>query len=154
MNCQGCRTKTWAAEQLAWNNVDSHWPVPVDWAGGLFVRAQNLRMCQMKMSKCHFTIIMSCVHSTLRNLGTSEFGTFGIRTNSAFGRIRPSLKLRFRTCAILFYLNQIRDFYYFLVKTCFHHNICHHHIHKKIFKISFFALTGKKYLQNWSSPAA
>ena len=78
MNCQGCRIYTWAAEQLTWNNVDSNWPVRVDWAGGLFVRAQNLRSCQM--SKCHFTIIMSCVQSTLRH-----FGTFGIRSNSAFG---------------------------------------------------------------------
>ena len=78
MNCQDVRTYTWAGEQLAWNNVDSHGPVRVDWAGGLFVRAQSLRLRQM--SKCHFTIIMSCVQSTLR-----IFGTFGIRSNSAFG---------------------------------------------------------------------
>ena len=158
MNCQGSRTQTWAAEQLAWNNVDSHWPIRVDWAGGLLVRAHSLRLCQM--SKCHFTIsftiIMSCVQSTLRNFGIRYIrftDKFGFRTNSAFGKIRPSDKLRFRTWTILFYLNQIRNFYYFLVETCFHHNICHHHIHKKFFKIPLLALRGKKYLQNWSLPA-
>ena len=150
MNCQGCRTKTWAAEQLPWNNVDSHWPVPMDWAGGLFDRAQSLRLCQMKMSKCHFTIIMSCVQSTLRNSVHSVFGQirlldkFGLRLN--FG-LRHALFLNF-------YLNPIRNFYYFLVYTCFHHKVCHHQIHKKFFKISFLVIRGKKYLQNWSSPAA
>ena len=54
------------AEQLAWNNVDSHWPVCEDWTGGAFVRAQI--MCSCQMNKCHFTIIMSCVQSTLRNI--------------------------------------------------------------------------------------
>ena len=51
-------------ERLAWDNVDSHWPVCVDWTGGAFVRAQSLRSCQM--NKCHFTIIMSCVQSTVQ----------------------------------------------------------------------------------------
>ena len=79
--------------------------------------------------------------------------------NSAFGEIRLSdkfgLRLNFglrHALFLIFYLNEIRNFYYFLVKTCFHHNICHHQIHRKFFKISFFALRGKKYLQNWSSP--
>ena len=54
-------------ERLAWNNVDSHWPVCVDWTGGAFVRAQSLRSCQM--NKCHFTIIMSCLNA--------HYGTFG-----------------------------------------------------------------------------
>ena len=71
----------WAAEQLAWNKVDSHWPVRVDWTGGAFVRAQNLRSCQM--NKCHFTIIMSCVQSTLRNIRYSD--KFGLRINFGFG---------------------------------------------------------------------
>ena len=51
-------------ERLAWNNVDNHWPVCVDWTGGAFVRAPSLRSCPM--NKCHFTIIMSCVQSALR----------------------------------------------------------------------------------------
>ena len=103
-----------------------------------------------QMSKCHFTIIMSCVQYTLRN-----FGTFGFRISSAFGQIRLSDKFGFRlnfglgnALFLTFYLNQIRTFYYFLVKTCSHHNICHHHKHKKFFKISFLALTGKKYLKS------
>ena len=130
-----------------------------------------MRSCQM--NKCHFTIIMSCVQSTLRNIRqifvfgqirlseklnkfhftsvhdyhvvcsihTSEHSV-NIRTNSAFGKIRPSDNIRFRTYAILHCLNQIRIFYNFLVKTCFHHNICHHQIQKKFFKISFLALSG------------
>ena len=73
-------------ERLAWNNVDSHWPVCVDWTGGAFVRAKSLRSCQM--NKCHFTIIMSCVQSTLR-IHTSEHSV-NIRTNSAFGKIEYS----------------------------------------------------------------
>ena len=68
-------------ERLAWNNVDSHWPVCVDWTGGAFVRAQSLRSCQM--NKCHFTIIMSCVQSTLRNI------------RQIFGQIRLSGKLNY-----------------------------------------------------------
>ena len=60
-----------------------------------------------------------------------HFGIFGFR------KIRPAYNCRFRTCVILHCLNQIRIFYNFLVKTCFHHNICHHQIHKKFFKISF-----------------
>ena len=77
MNCRGYKTQTRAAEQLAWNNVDSHWPVSVDWTGGAFVRAQ--RMCSCQMNKCHFTIIMSCVQSTLRN---PRYGTFGKYSNN------------------------------------------------------------------------
>ena len=145
MNCRVYKTYTWAAEQLAWNNVDSHEPVCVDWTGGAFVRAQSLRSC--RMNKCHFTIIMSCVQSTLRNINSVN-----IRPNAAFGNIRPSDG--FRTYAILHCLNQIRIFYNFLQKTCSHHNICHHQIHKKFFKISFLALNGLWYLQKWSSPAA
>ena len=75
--------------------------------------------------------VMSSVH-------TSEHSV-NIRTNSAFRKIRPSDNFCFRTYAILHCLNQIRIFYNFLVKTCFHHNICHHQIHKKIFKMSFLA---------------
>ena len=77
MNCQKCRAKAWATEQLTWNNLDSHWPVPVDWAGGLFVKAQSLRLVQV--SNCHFTIIISWVQSTLRNIRHS------VRWNSVFG---------------------------------------------------------------------
>ena len=94
------------------------------------------------MSKCHFTIIMSCVQ-----IHTSE--------HLAFGEIRLSDKFGFRlnfglghALFLSFYLNQIRNFYYFLVRTCSHHNISHHHQHKNFFKISFLALKGKKYLQN------
>ena len=86
---------------------------------------------------------------------------FGNSVNSAFGQIWLSdkfdLRLNFgfgHALFLIFYLNQIRNFYCFLIKTCFHHKVCHHHIHKKFFKISFLALRGKKYLQNWSSPAA
>ena len=53
-------------ERLALKNVDSHWPVCVDWTGGAFVKAQSFRLCQM--NKCHSTIIMSCIQSTLRNI--------------------------------------------------------------------------------------
>ena len=79
-----------------------------------------------KFNKCHFTIIMSCVESTIRKPR----------------RNRPSDNIRCRTYAILHCLNQIRIFYNFLVKTCFHHNICHHLVHEKFFKISFLALSG------------
>ena len=65
-----------------------------------------------------------------------------IRTNSAFTKIWPSDNFCFRTYAILHCLNHIQIFYNFLVKTCFDYNICHHQIHKKIFKISFLALSG------------
>ena len=106
----------------------------------------SLRLCQM--SKCHFTIIMSCVQSTLRN-----FGTFGqIRLSDKFG-FRLNFGLR-HALFLTLYLNQIRNFYYVFVKTCSHHNISHHEKHKQFFKISFLALRGKKYLQNRSRPAA
>ena len=166
-------------ERLAWNNVDNHWSVCVDWTGGAFVRAPSLRSCQM--NKCHFTITMSCVQSALRkHSGTFGKGTFGkysdkfgfrkylnicpftslhdyhvgcsihtsehsvnFWTNSVFEKIRPSDSYcRFRTYVILHCLNQIRFFYNFMVKTCFYHNICHHQIQKKCFKISFLALCG------------
>ena len=72
---------------------------------------------------------------------------FGTSEHSAFGQIRLSdkfgLRLNFdleHALFLIFYLNQFRNFYYFLVKTCPHHNICHHHIHKNFFKISFLAL--------------
>ena len=75
---------------------------------------------------------MSCVQSTLRN-----FGTFGIR----FGQIRLSVKFRSRTSVIPNMLPESNSkSLYFLVKTCSHHNIYHHHIHKKFFKISFSGL--------------
>ena len=41
------------------------------------------------MNKCHFTIIISCVQSTLRNSESSEHSV-NIRTNSAFGNIEYS----------------------------------------------------------------
>ena len=178
MDCNTCKNdvacsleRRWIAkgtrhrpERLAWINVDSHWPFCVDWTCGAFVRAQSLRSWQM--NKCHFTIIMSCVQSTLRNIRqifgqirlseklnnchftslhdyhvvcsihTSEHSV-NFWTNSVFGKIWPSDNCRFRTYDILHCPNQIRIFYNFLVKTCFHHNICHHQIHKKFFKISF-----------------
>ena len=85
----------------------------------------------------HFTIIMSCLQST-SSIHTSEHSVnirTNIRTNSAFKKIRLSDNFRFRIYAILHCLNQIRIFYNFLVKTCFHHYICHHQIHKKFYKI-------------------
>ena len=86
---------------------------------------------------------------------------FGTSEHSAFGQIRLSdkfsLGLNFdlgHAFFLIFYLNQIRNIFYFLGKTCFHHKFCHHNKRKKFFKISFLAQRGKKYLQNWSSPAA
>ena len=83
MNCRGYKTETWTAEQLAWNNVDCHWPVCVDWTGGAFVRAQGLRSCQMNIS---VTSWLSC------RVFNPHFGTFGkysdkfgFRKNSTFG---------------------------------------------------------------------
>ena len=143
-------------ERLAWNNVDSHWPVCVDWTGGAFVRAQSLRLCQMnkwicvtsrlscrvfnphfgtfgkysdlfgqirlseKLNKCHFTSLHD--YHVVCSIHISEH-SINIRTQSAFGKIRLSDNFRFRTYAILHCLNQIRIFYNFLIKTCFHHNI-------------------------------
>ena len=144
MNCRVYKTYTWAAEQLAWNNVDSHEPVCVDWTGGAFVRAQSLRSC--RMNKCHFTIIMSCVQSTLRNINSVN-----IRPNAAFGNIRPSDG--FRTYAILHCLNQIRIFYNFQ-KTFLTITFVIIRYTKNFSNISFLALNGLWYLQKWSSPAA
>ena len=63
---------------------------------------------------------------------------FGTSEHSAFGQIRISdkfgLGLNFdvrHAFFIIFYLNQMRNIFYFLGKTCSHHNIYHHHIHKK-----------------------
>ena len=81
---------------------------------------------EMSLHDYHFV----CSINTLEH-------SINIRTHSAFGNIRPSDNFRFRTYVILHCLNEIRIFYNFLVKTCFHHNICHHQIHKKFFKISF-----------------
>ena len=79
----------------------------------------------------HFTIIMSCIQSTLRNIrwifGQIRFSEkFGLRITVAFGHT-------------LFFIALIKFefFYNFLLKTCFHNDICHHQIHKKFFKISF-----------------
>ena len=91
-----------------------------------------------------FTIIMSCLQST-SSIHTSQHSVnirTNIRTNSAFEKIRLSDNFRFRIYAILHCLNQIPIFYNFLAKTWFHHNICHHQIHKKFYKISFLALSG------------
>ena len=80
-------------------------------------------------------------YHVVSSIHTSEHSV-NVRTNSAFRKIWPSDNFCFRTYAILHWRNQIRIFYNFLVKTCFHHNICHHPIQKKIFKISFLALSG------------
>ena len=84
----------------------------------------------------HFTIIMSCIQSTLRNIrwifGQIRFSEkFGLRITVAFGHT-------------LFFIALIKFefFYNFLLKTCFHNDICHHQIHQKFFKISFLALCG------------
>ena len=81
--------------------------------------------------------------------GTSEHSAFGeIRLSDEFG-----LRLNFdlgHALFLIFYMNQIRNFsYYFLVKILFHHNISYHPIDKKIFKISFSALRGKKHLSSY-----
>ena len=146
----------------------------MDWAGGAFaggrvkfvqsahfgtfgIRTNCGLLRQMLFS---FTCKWSWFHHNIcHNLDTSRlswcvakgcrnphFGTFGIRTNSAFHDYHVEstnsafrIKFRFRTCAILSNLNQIRNFYNFMVETWFHHNICHHLIHQKYFKISFLA---------------
>ena len=85
-----------------------------------------------KLNKCHFTSrhvtspLDYHVVCSIHNSETSE--------NSAFGKNRPSDNFRFRTYAILHCLNQIRIFYNFMVKTCVHHDICDHQIHKEIFQ--------------------
>ena len=98
----------------------------------------NIRLSE-KLNKCHFMSLHD--YHVVSSIHTSEYSV-NIRTNSALRKIRPSDNFCFRAYAILHCLNQIRIFYNFLVKTCFHHNICHHQIHKKIFKISFLALGG------------
>ena len=92
-----------------------------------------------KLNKCNFMSLHD--YHVVCSIHTSEHSV-NTRRNSAFRKIRPSDNFCFRTYAILHCLNQIRIFYYFLVKTSFHHNICHHQIHKKFFKISFLALSG------------
>ena len=92
-----------------------------------------------KLNKYH--VMSFHDYHVVSSIYTSEHSV-NIRTNSAFRKIRPSDNFCFRTYAILHWLNHIEIFYNFLVKTCFHHNICHHQIHKKIFKISFLALSG------------
>ena len=85
----------------------------------------------------HFTIIMSCVQSTLWNIRKN------IRTHSAFGKIRPSDNFRFRTTLFFIVWSKFEFFIIFWLRhACFHHNICHHQIHKKFYKISFLALSG------------
>ena len=79
--------------------------------------SEKLNKCHFTSTSRHFTIIMSCFQSYI-----SEH-SINIRTHSAFGKIRPSDNFRFRTYAILHCLNQIRIFYNFLIKTCFHHNM-------------------------------
>ena len=111
---------------------------------GKYSNKFGFRKNWISVTSPQFTIIMSCPQST-SSIHTSEHSVnirTNIRTNSAFGKIRPSDNSRLRTYAILHCLNQIRIFCYFLVKTCFHDNICHHQIHKKFYKISFLALSG------------
>ena len=86
----------------------------------------NIRLPE-KLNKCHFMSFHD-YHVVCSN-HTSEHSV-NIRTNSTFRKIGPSDNFCFRTYAILHCLNQIRIFYNFLVKTCFHHNISHHQIHK------------------------
>ena len=90
-----------------------------------------------KLNKCHFMSFHD--YHVVSSIHTSEHSV-NIRTNSAFRKIPPSDNFCFRTYAIPNCLNQIRIFYNFLVKTCFHHNICHHQIQKKFFKIPFLAI--------------
>ena len=82
-----------------------------------------------KFNKCHFTIIMSCVESTIRKIRLS--GKIGLRITFALGHT-------------LFFFAWIKFefFVIFWLRSCFHHNICHYQIHKKFFKISFWALSG------------
>ena len=95
-------------ERLAWNNVDSHWPICVDWTGGAIVRAQSLPSCQM--NKCHFMIIMSCVPSRLScRVFNPHFGTLrntlehsvNIRTNSAFGKLNNYHFMSLHDCHVV-----------------------------------------------------
>ena len=92
-----------------------------------------------KLNNCDFMSLHD--YHVVSSIHTSEYSVNN-RTNSAFRKIRPSDNFCSRTYAILHCLNQIRIFYNFLVRTYFHHDICHHQIHKKIFKISFLALRG------------
>ena len=111
---------------------------------GKYSNKFGFRKNWISVTSPQFTIIMSCLQST-SSIHTSEHSVIirtNIRTNSAFKKIRLSDNFRFRTYAILHCLNQIRIFYNFLAKTCFHHNICHHQIQKKFYKISFLALSG------------
>ena len=92
-----------------------------------------------KLNKCHFTSLHD--YHVVCSIHTSEHSV-NFWTKWVFGKIRPLGNYRFRTYVILHCLNQIRNFYNFLVKICFHHNICHHQLKKKCFKISFLALCG------------
>ena len=89
------------------------------------------------LNECHFTSLHD--YHVVCSIQTSEH-LVNFWTNSVFVKIRPLGSYRFRTYVILHCLNQIRIFYNFLVKTCCQHNICHHQIHKKCFKISFLCI--------------
>ena len=83
-------------------------------------------------SRLHDYHVVCSIHISEHSINIRK-----IRFSENFGHD----KCRFRTYVILHW-NQIRIFYYFFVKTCFHYNICHDKIHKKFFKISFLALSG------------
>ena len=85
----------------------------------------------MTVTSRHFTIIMSCIQSTLRNIGWI-FGQ--IRFSEKFGR---RITVAFGHTLFFIPLIKFEFFYNILLKICFHLNICHHQIHKKFFKISF-----------------
>ena len=92
---------------------------------GKYSNKFGFRKNWISVTSPQFTIIMSCLQST-SSIHTSEHFVnirTNIRTISAFEKIRLSDNFRFRIYAILHCLNQIPIFYYFLAKTCFHHNI-------------------------------
>ena len=117
---------------------------PRYWTFGKYSNNFGFRKNWISVTSPQFTIIMSCLQST-SSIHTSEHSVnirTNIRTNSAFEKIRILDNFPFRIYAIVHCLNQIPIFYNLLAKTCFHHNICHHQIHKKFYKISFLALSG------------
>ena len=93
-----------------------------------------------KLNKCHFTSLHD--YHVVCSIHTTEHSK-NIRTHSAFGKFRPSDNFRFRTTLIFIVWSKFEFFIILWSRhACFHHNICHHQIHKKIFKISFLALSG------------
>ena len=114
MNCRGYKTYTWAAEQLAWNKlivIDRFaWIEPVAHLSERNVctrvkwisvtsyhvvcsihtseHSVNIRTnsAMEKFNKCHFTIIMSCVESTIRKFRKIRLsGVIALRVIFAVG---------------------------------------------------------------------